>query len=147
MPTITGALSEYEMEYLRLYRTYNDKGLTDGQLRELSEIARLLYPVVSDRLGFRYDGVMIKAAYNIAITGGKRAGYLVYTDRGLRVEYMRYKAVEHLNSVCNHHRDRRYRSFKVVSLDGLLDKDYHFNKGLKCRYLGGRARYDYVVYG
>ncbi|QZY88586.1 hypothetical protein [Exiguobacterium acetylicum] len=147
MPDHIGWLSEYEFEYLRLYKLYNDEGLTDQHLKELSEIARLLYPPVSKRLGHGNDHVMIKAAYNIAIKGGKKAGFLIYTMNSRDVEYMNWNALRYMEGTPKHHRERKYREFKFVSLDGLLDNGYHFNEGLKCKRLGGRNRYEYVVYG
>ena len=146
MPDRIGFLSEYEFEYLRLYKLYMDDGLTDRQLLELSEIARLLYPPISDRLGYGNDSAMIKAAYNIAMTGGKKAGYFVYTMGGYDVEYMRHDAVRYLEGTPRHHRDVRYREFEVVSLDGALSKGYEYNHGLKTRRLGN-DKYKYEVNG
>lgn len=145
MPDRIGWLSEYEFEYLRLYKLYGiDR--TAKQERELNEIARLLYPPVSEELGNGNDHVMIKAAYNIAMTGGKKAGYLVYTRRGFQVEYKRYEAVRSLEATPRHHRDIRYRSFDVVNLDGLLRNGYEYNHGLKTRRLGNE-RFKYRLYG
>jgi len=147
MPDRIGWLSEYELEYLRLYKLYNDEGLTDQQLKELSEIARLLYPPVSKRLGHGNDYVMIKAAYNIAMTGGKRAGYLIYTMNGRDVEYMRYEYLHYwIEHEPVHKRERKYRKFDYVCLDGLLDNGYNFNEGLKCRRLGN-DKYKFRMYG
>lgn len=146
MPDRIGWLSEYELEYLRLYKLYNDEGLTDQQLKELSEIARLLYPPVSKRLGHGNDYVMIKAAYNIAMTGGNKAGYLIYTVNGRDVEYMRYEALRYMEGTPRHHRERKYRKFDFVNLDGLLSNGYSFNEGLKCKRLGNE-RFKFRVYG
>lgn len=147
MPDRIGFLSEYEFEYLRLYKLYNDEGLTDRQLKELSEIARLLYPPVSKRLGYGNDHVMINAAYNIALKGGRHSGFLVYTVHGRDVEYMNWNALRYIEGTPRHHREIKYRKFGVVCLDGLLSKGYEYNEGLKCRRLGGKKRYEYVVYG
>jgi len=146
MPDRIGWLSEYEFEYLRLFKMYHDDGITERQLKELSEIARLLYPPVSERLGVGNDHTMINAAYNIAMTGGKKAGYLVYTRRGFQVEYKRYEAVRYLEATPRHHRDIQYRSFDVVNLDGLLSNGYEYNDGLKTRRLGNE-RFKYRLYG
>lgn len=146
MPDHIGWLSEYEFEYLRLYKEYSDEGLTAHQMKELSEIARLLYPPVSERLGHGNDHVMIKAAYNIAMTGGKRAGFLIYTVHGRDVEYMRYEALRYMEGTPRHHREIKYRKFDVVNLDGLLSNGYSFNEGLKCRRLGNE-RFKFRVYG
>lgn len=146
MPDYIGWLSEYEFEYLRLYKLYGiDR--TAKQERELNEIARLLYPPVSKELGHGNDHVMIKAAYNIAMTGGKKAGFLVYTVNGRDVEYMNWNALRYMEGTPLHHRERKYRKFGVVCLDGLLSKGYEYNHGLKCRRLGGKERYEYVIYG
>lgn len=149
MPDINGWLSEFELEYLRLYKMYNDNGLTDGQLKELSEIARLLYPPVSNKLhelGFVGDDVMIKAAYNIAMTGGKRAGYILLVDRGRRIEYMRFAALSLLRWDNRHLKERRYIGYKAYSLDGLLRHGYEYNHGLKTRRLGN-DKFKYRLYG
>lgn len=149
MPDRIGWLSEYEFEYLRLYKLYGiDR--TAKQERELNEIARLLYPPVSkklDELRFNTDHVMIEAAYNIAMSGGKRAGYILLVNRGLGVEYARYKYLEHLECIPFYKRERKYREIKAYSLDVLLMNGYEYNHGLKCRRLGGKERYEYVVYG
>lgn len=148
MPDVNGWLSEYELEYLRLYKTYSIDGLTDRQLRELSEIARLLYPPVSNKLydlGFVDDDVMIKAAYNIAMTGGKRAGYILLVDRGMRVEYIRYQYLNHIECTPSYKRERRYREIKAYSLDSLLRNGYDYNHGLKTRRLGN-DKFKYRLY-
>ncbi|UKS57795.1 hypothetical protein [Exiguobacterium acetylicum] len=150
MPDRIGWLSEYELEYLRLYKMYSDEEMTDQQLKELNEIARLLYPPVSkklDELRLKTNHVMIKAAYNIAMSGGKRAGYILLVNRGLDVEYAKYKYLEHLECIPFYKRERRYREIKAYSLDVLLRNGYEYNHGLKCERLGGKRRYEYVVYG
>lgn len=149
MPDRIGWLSEYEFEYLRLYKMYSNEGLTAHQLKELSEVARLLYPPVSRKLielGFVADDVIIKAAYNIAMTGGKRAGYILVVNRGMSIEYARYEYLEHLECIPFYKRERRYREIEAYSLDGLLRNGYDYNHGLKCERLGGKERYEYVVY-
>lgn len=136
MPDVLGWLSEYELEYLRLYRMYMDDGLTDRQLRELSEIARLLYPPISDRLGYGNDSTMVTAAYKIIETGGRKPGYLVLCNRGMSWEYMTNGSVSLLRSTCHHHRERRYRDFKAYEIKTLLfNGGYHFNAGMKTRRL------------
>ena len=152
VPDINGWLSEYEFDYLNLYKEYHANILTDAQLIELSEMAKLLYPQVYKKLfeeevGTNNNEVMIKSAYNIAMTGGKKAGYLVYTMRGYRVEYMRYEALRYLEGTVRHHREIKYRNFEVVNLDGLLRNGYHYNQGLKVRRLSGKEKHIYRVYG
>lgn len=148
MPDRIGWLSEYEFEYLRLYKLYGiDR--TAKQERELSEIARLLYPPVSKKLNelrFKADHVMIEAAYGIAMSGGKRSGYILLVNRGLDVEYASYDYLQFIEFDPFYKRERRYREIQAISLDGLLSKGYEYNHGLKCRRLGGKERYEYVVY-
>ena len=139
MPDINGWLSEYELEYLRLYKMYSIDGLTDRQLMELSEVARMLYPPISNKLyelGFIGDDVMIRAAYNIAMTGGKRAGYILLVDSGMRVEYARYEYLNHIECIPSYKRERRYREIQAYSLEVLLRNGYDYNHGLKTRRLG-----------
>ena len=151
MPDINGWLSEYEFEYLSLYKDYHADRLTEGQLVELSEIAKLLYPQVYkkifEKVGLDNNEVMIKAAYNIAMTGGKRAGYLLLVDRGMRIEYAKYEYLNHIECIPFYKRERRYRDIEAYSLDGVLKDGYHYNQGLEVRRLSGKDKHYYRVYG
>ena len=142
MPDVLSWLSEYEFEYLRLYETYERDGMTERQMKELNEIARLLYPPVSETLGHGNDHVMIKAAYRIIVTGLRKPGYLLLTNKGTRWEYMTDGSMSSLRSTCTHHRERRYRDFEAYEIKSLLyGNGYHFNEGLKTRRLEHGRRF------
>jgi len=142
MPDVLSWLSEYEFEYLRLYEMYERDGMTERQVKELNEIARLLYPPVSDKLGHGNDHVMIKAAYRIIVTGLRDPGFLLLTNKGTRWEYMTDGSMSALRSTCTHHRERRYRDFKAYEIKSLLyNNGYHFNAGLKTRRLEHGRRF------